>query len=288
MSAIRALLQGIVDYAGLFPPATLDMSATVENYARYRGDDAAWMLGRIVVPVSRFDEFEAATSGMVDITGWRISAIVGSDFAAEFESISAFNKKGSAVVDMAEIRAGDVETIAKIAAHVPAGVRAFVEIPVEEPGELIRAISSARLRAKIRTGGVTADAFPGTAQVTGFIRACYGAGVAFKATAGLHHPLRCEHRLTYEPDSPRGIMHGFLNVFLAAAFCYNGLGAVDAPRVIELGDLSGVRVNDEGIAWEGYSLSTSEVATARRRLAVSFGSCSFTEPVDDLKQLQLI
>ena len=79
-------------------------------------------------------------------------------------------------------------------------------------------LSAAGARAKVRTGGVTEGAFPASHALARFIQSCADAGVPFKATAGLHHPLRGEYRLTYEPGSPHGMMFGFLNVFLAAAF----------------------------------------------------------------------
>jgi len=112
--------------------------------------------------------------------------------------------------------------------------------------------------------------------------------VPFKATAGLHHPVRGERALTYEEESPRAVMHGFLNVFLAAAFCFNGLGVADAPRVVALESLEGVRFDDDGVSWEDYRVSTAEMATIRRRFALSFGSCSFTEPVEGLEALGLL
>ena len=96
------------------------------------------------------------------------------------------------------------------------------------PAPLVAAIARRGGRAKMRTGGVTAEAFPTAAQVLRFLRACTEARVPFKATAGLHHPLRAEYRLTYAPDSPRGTMFGFLNVFLTAVLLRHGLSDKDA------------------------------------------------------------
>ena len=94
--------------------------------------------------------------------------------------------------------------------------------------------------------------------------------------------------LTYEDESPRSIMHGFLNVFLTAAFCFNGIGAVDAPRLVSLEDAGELVFDDDGVAWGDYRLSTAEIERVRRRFAMSFGSCSFTEPVEDLTLLGLM
>jgi len=83
-------------------------------------------------------------------------------------------------------------------------------------------------------------------------------------------------------------MHGFLNVFLAAVFCYNGLGAVDARRMVELEDPAAIEFGDESVRWEDYVISNRELASIRRRFAISFGSCSFHEPIDDLEAMQLL
>ena len=88
-------------------------------------------------------------------------------------------------------------------------------------------------RAKVRTGGVTRDAFPTTSDLIRFLRRCVRAGLPFKATAGLHHPLRAEYRLTYAPDSPAGVMFGFLNLFLATAFLRAGMEETEAARLLE-------------------------------------------------------
>jgi hypothetical protein len=153
---------------------------------------------------------------------------------------------------------------------------------------LIAAIAANKLRAKIRTGGVVPEAFPHSEQVARFIRECYAASAGFKATAGLHHPLRSERALTYEENSPRGVMHGFLNVFLTAVLQYNGLTRGDALAILGAQSLAGVTFDDDGIAWKDYRVTLGEVTTVRRRFAVAFGSCSFREPVDDLIQMGLL
>jgi hypothetical protein len=291
-ASLRALLPEIVDYAGFFPPAGLALTAAVDNFAGYLEGPQAWMLGRLVVPAGGIEavrEISAPRRGT-----WRLSAVVGDTaieaITAVLEVVAAFNEEdASIVVDMVEVKAADEDTIDAIAAAVPPRTRVFVEIPTgADPAPLVRAIAGARLRAKIRTGGVTAEAFPPPEHVARFIRACYAAGVAFKATAGLHHPLRGDQALTYEPGSARGVMHGFLNVFLTAAFCYNGLGASDAERLLEVTDADEFCFDDDGVSWRDYRVSTGEIEMVRRRLAVSFGSCSFTEPVEDLKTTNLL
>ncbi len=289
--SLHALLHTVVDYAGLFPPASLPMETAVANYAAYRNDPHAWMLGRFVVPVARLEEM-THTAQAVWKNGhpWRLSALIGEDLAGDVAKIAAFNGDSrGAIVDAAEVKAAGTAAIARIAQTVPREIKTYVEIPVaEDPRPMIAAIAANKLRAKIRTGGIVPEAFPPMEHVARFIRECYAVSAGFKATAGLHHPLRSTRALTYEQDGPRGIVHGFLNVFLAAVFQYNGLTRADALAILEAESLAGITFDDDAIMWKDYRVTLGEVTTVRRRFAVAFGSCSFREPVDDLIELGLL
>jgi hypothetical protein len=164
----------------------------------------------------------------------------------------------------------------------------FVEVPLEAPEPLIAELAVLELSAKIRTGGVTADAFPSAGQIGGFMRACVAADVPFKATAGLHHPLTGTHRLTYEDGAAQARMFGFLNVFVAAGLA--GLGAEhEAVRqVLVESDPRAFEFREGALCWREVQIDTAGLASLRRRVALSFGSCSFTEPVEDLVQLGVL
>ncbi len=290
---LHTLLHTIVDYAGLFPPAGLDLDAAVRNYAAYRRDPNAWMLGRFVVPVARLDDMSAAMhlAGVVETEPhWRISALAGENVTRDMARIVEFNAGAAgAVVDTVEIKASTEEAIRRSAAAMPTGIRAYVEIPVaEDPRALVGVIAEKKLGAKIRTGGLTADAIPPPEHVARFIRHCYAAGVAFKATAGLHHPFRSLQPLTYDDGAPRAVMHGFMNVFLTAVLHYNGMTVADANSFIQAESLDDVEFTDDHLAWRDYRVSRAELTTIRRRFAISFGSCSFREPVDDLIKAGLL
>ena len=110
----------------------------------------------------------------------------------------------------------------------------------------------------------------------------------FKATAGLHHPLRAEYRLTYEPDSVRGTMFGFLNLFLTSAFMAAGLDDRQAGLLLEEGDRDSIRFDDSGVEWQGRRLGLAAIHRSRQDGIASFGSCSFTEPIGDLESLGLL
>ena len=233
--SLRALLEHLIDYAGLFPPAALSMQDAVRNYARYRDGEYAWALGRFVVPKERVAEVPAEFP----------LSILGVD----------------------EVKAADIDSAAP---------DTFIEIT---DTSLLPELKKRGLRAKIRTGGLTEDAFPSTQAIANFLRACKRARVAFKATAGLHHPLRCVKPLTYEPNAPTGKMHGFVNVFLAAAMTEHAVG------ILAEEDASAFAFEDEAASWRGNRVSTEDIQTMRRTFALSFGSCSFEEPIGDLKEL---
>jgi hypothetical protein len=298
-SALRTLLRGSIDYAGLFPPAGLDMPRAVRGYAEHRDGPHAWALGRFVLPASRLAELEAAAADLVprgpSAPPWRLAALLGADPATDLHEIGELNCRhaaegaGAVTADVVEARADSVEAVARLLERVPAYLQAYVEIPVSrDPAPLVAAIGGAGGRAKVRTGGVTPDAFPPASDLVRFIRACLTAGVPFKATAGLHHPLRAEYRLTYEPDNPRGPMFGFLNLFLATAYLADGLETRLAETLLEERDAGSIRWDDSGVEWRGRRLGLDALARARERGIVSFGSCSFTEPIGDLESLRLL
>ena len=297
--SIQALLHGSIDYAGLFPPAGLDMPRAVRNYAEYRDGPHALALGRFVLPASRIGEFEAAAAGLLprDSTAspWRLAALLGSDPAADLHELGELNCRhaaegaGAVTTDVVEAKADSVDTVRRLLERMPSYLQAYVEIPVSrDPAPLVAAIAGGGGRAKVRTGGITADAFPPAADLVRFIRTCLAAGVPFKATAGLHHPLRAEYRLTYQPGSARGTMFGFLNLFLATAFMEHGLDDREAGSILQERDRDAFHFDEAGVEWRGRRLDLDAIRRARETGIVSFGSCSFTEPLGDLESLRLL
>jgi hypothetical protein len=299
MPSVRTLLHGIVDYAGLFPPAALDMADAVRSYAAYRAGGEAWMLGRFVLPVARIGEFErVASESLPDGQGesWRLSAILGGNVRGDSQAVRDFNERHGgappaarrAVIEAVELRVGSVDEIERAGGALPEGVEAYFEIPaVEDPRPLVYAVARAGGRAKVRTGGVTRDAFPSVEQLARFLHACVKADVPFKATAGLHHAICADYPLTYEPDGETAPMFGFLNLFLAAALLLGGASMGDAQALLEEGNATAFRFDDAGVAWHGHRLGIAQLDAARER-AVSFGSCSFREPVDELQAIGLL
>jgi hypothetical protein len=290
------LLRGSIDYAGLFPPAGLDMAAAVANYASYRDGAHAWALGRFVAPASRMAEFESAAAGLLPRSPsplpWRVAALLGADAAADIAALGELNCRhaaegeGAVAVDVVEAKADSVQAVERLLSQVPAYLQAYVEVPIaDDPAPLVAAIASAGGRAKVRTGGITPDAFPATGDIVRFLRVCLSAKVPFKATAGLHHPLRADYRLTYEPDSACGTMFGFLNLFLTSTYMAAGLDDRLAGLLLEERDPDSIRFDDSGVEWKGRRLGVDAIGRAREDVIVSFGSCSFSEPIGDLESL---
>jgi hypothetical protein len=245
---LRALLDRLIDYAGLFPPAALPRDAAVANYLGYRAGEHAWMLRWLVVGAAELPHVPAELDGSLAV-------------------LTDADEPRAAVIESKQI--------------VRAGRPVYCEVP---PGELDE-VRRAGCFAKLRTGGLTPEAIPAVEDVAAFIRACGERRLPFKATAGLHHPVRAAHPLTYAADAPRAVMHGFLNVFLAAAFAWHG--DRDLEPILAETDPAAFRF-DETAHWRDRSLDAGQVREARRHFAHSFGSCSFEEPVRDLEALGLL
>lgn len=290
---IRTLLTHLVDYAGLFPPAELDMPAAVAEYAAGRDGADGWALGRFIAPAGRLSELHQALMPRHPTPAgrWRVSVLLGTEVGADLQAIGRFTSAaaGGATVDAVELKAGTPALVRQAAGRLPRELETYVEIPIDrDPAALVGALAETGLRAKVRTGGVTADAFPSPDDLVRFLRACLEAEVPFKATAGLHHPLRSTYRLTYAPDSPTGTMYGYLNLFLAAAFLRGGATDADARLLLEETDAAAFRFDADGVGWHTLRVTTSDLARLRAESAIAFGSCSFREPIDDLTLLHLL
>lgn len=284
---LRALLTGLVDYAGLFPPAELPMAQAVEKYASYRKGAHTWMLGRFVLPVTRLEEFAKAAGPFAPAGGepWWLAGLVNAPtLGPELEAAARFNDSEiGAAVDTFEMKATDAAQIAAAAKLLPRGASLYVEVPLDpDPAPLLDAIAESNLRAKARTGGVTPESIPSSALVARFLAGCADRGIVYKCTAGLHHPIRARYPLTYRPDAPTAVMHGYLNVFLAGAYLLHGMPEADAVRLLDETDLKAIVFTDQSITWRGHALRPEQLGAARI-YATAFGSCSFDEPVGDLQ-----
>ncbi len=287
MSAMGALMTRLIDYAGLFPPAKFEMRKAVANYREYLAGESAWALGRFLVPAVRLPEFVAVFNDVCCEERewpWAISVLVSDNASEDAKRIAEF-AQGAVLIEAVEMKAATAGDVAALLDVLPAPATAYVEIAPESADEILPALAGHRARAKLRTGGVTPEAFPESAAVAHFLVACAKTGVPFKATAGLHHAVRGMYRITHEETSPWARMHGFVNVFLAAAYAYGGKDEPFVLALLEEDSPAAIHVEEDAIIWRGQRISADEIEKARREFAIGFGSCSFAEPMDELKAL---
>ena len=304
----RALLSGLIDYAGLFPPAALDLGPALQNFAAYRTGADAWMLGRFIVPVGRLADVEGGAVGggparfsvlghAASGDGWAEAALQtladARAWERQTENVAAdrFELKLPAALARDPDTLGGALDALEEAEGGATGPRFALEVPyLDAPDALApaaQAVADANGRAgrpafalKLRCGGETPDLVPGVEALAAALTEARQAGAPFKATAGLHHPLP-----TWD-EAVGARTHGFVNVFGGAALArVHGLGADDLAEVLDTDGPDDWALDDDGLAWRGLRTSPAEIADAREQAALSYGSCSFDEPREDLRAL---
>ncbi|HXE79109.1 MAG TPA: hypothetical protein VNK41_00015 [Vicinamibacterales bacterium] len=296
MNPVRAALGSLIDYAGLFPPAALDLPAVVDNHLRYLQSPERWLLGRLIVPRARLDDLVRLLRGPQHGASehqpapWTISVLarlddgaldsLGDDIASANEQLRP-ERAAVVAVEIAVRTAGDIERTATV---IPDRYERYVELPLDAdlPG-LVRAAARAGCYAKARAGGVTAEAFPSPGALARFMALCAAHEVPFKATAGLHHPFKGSYPLTYEPQSLCAVMHGFVPIVFASALLYRRR-TDEAGAAAILSSSEPFVLRDEAIRWGSFEVSGMDLSFARAHLFRSVGSCSFEEAVGDLRR----
>lgn len=273
------------------------MQAAVESYASYRAGADRDALGRFIVPLDRLEEFEANARDLMPrgegSDPWLLSVLVAESTAARAEQMLRFNchhwsgsADGHAVIDAVELKVASEEDVEAQHRQLPKFFVRYFEVPLNANVDgIVNAISKVGGRAKVRTGGVTRDAFPAASDILRFLVACQRENVAFKATAGLHHPVRGSFNLTYQPRSETGTMYGFLNLFLAAALLRRGDAESVVLEVLGETDARAFEFSNDSLGWRGHRVDGAALRKIRLEFAISFGSCSFREPVDELTAL---
>ncbi|UCF67091.1 MAG: hypothetical protein JSV80_15115 [Acidobacteriota bacterium] len=323
--SLKVLLRKLIDYAGLFPPARLPLDEAIGNYARYRRQPEAWMLGRFICPASRLEPLEqhAALLDGGQPFAFSVLASGGIDqpvlletLRADLEAINRFvERRGERVApELIEIKLpaglGDDDAIRTLVARAavlldecsPMALSPFYEVSIEgswrekidaavcalslhnlERREKGEAAGTPRAGVKLRCGGASAADYPSPEQIAHTLIACRDAKVPFKATAGLHHPIR------HFNEPAEATMHGFLNVFGAGVLAHAlGLSEQHVVDIVADQDVESFAFDDERLAWRSFSADLDAIAEARDRMMISFGSCSFDEPHHDLRQLALL
>jgi hypothetical protein len=301
-ASLRALLTRSIDYAGMFPPCSLALEPALQNQARYLRDSDAWMLSTFVLPVAKFSAASAELAQFDRNNPLRISALgTKTDNAAGFreklsETISAITAFSAQHVDLVSITqlemplSPDIDSLLLTDARGVVGdLTTFWETPINAAERTIALLAEHNAGRdapgfgyKLRTGGVTADAFPTSSQIARVLVAAARHGVPIKFTAGLHHPIR-QFR-----DEVKTKMHGFLNVLGAAVLAAeHGWDEKQTSAMLEDEDAASFSFDENSFAWREWKIDNSGIE-ARRQFVTSFGSCSFDEPREDLRVLQLL
>ncbi|HUF38097.1 MAG TPA: hypothetical protein VMN57_06210 [Anaerolineales bacterium] len=308
--SLHVLLSGLIDYAGMFPPANLGLRPALRNHLIDLSGDDAWMLAGFILSVDQTEDTARLLKNAPENLPIRVTVLGkgGPDWTsffsgldAELDAIATLRRSLGERFEVAamETRLPGAELDYQIRADAlvdraagriaEAGLRPYFEVPADplwqpRAARALDAIgkTSGRtaVRFKLRTGGVKPEAFPTVDAVAWILTHAREAGAALKCTAGLHHPIRGFRQ------EVRTKMHGFINVFTAAVLSNSrGLPAADLARILSEEDPDRFSFDDGGLSWNDFTASTSEIETARRDFAVSFGSCSFDEPREDLRRM---
>lgn len=282
--AQQSVMDGVIDYAGLFPPAALSMSAALDEYAAASHGADAHMLGRFVLTASHLPAFADAVASRTDLPSpMPLSVIVRDQSGDDREAVTrhdALPLAARAPIASIEARPASPEGIAWLAQAFGVGRDLYIELDLSaELAPWLDAIVRHGLRAKIRTGGLTPDAFPAPEALLHALDALVTRRIPFKATAGLHHAVRGVYPLTYAPESAQAVMYGYLNVMLATAALRDGRPHAEALDLLRRHD--GPVLGDAGATWGARPLGVAVIAATRRDHFTSFGSCSFREPAGE-------
>ena len=301
-ASLRALLAHSIDYAGMFPPCSLGLDSALRNQAENVLSPDEWMLGAFVLPAEQFDAAKQLLSQFDAQHPLRIAALgpkTGTpnaflealdDADAATRSLSRHNVDLISISHLEMFLPKDVDVASLNEARSIVGdLPVFWEAPPDRVEQTIALLAEFNSDAdsptfgyKLRTGGVTADAFPTSMQIAKALVTPATHQLPLKFTAGLHHPLR-QYREEVETK-----MHGFLNVLGAAVLAAeHRWDANQTAIMLDEENADSFSFNDDFFAWREWRIDTKRLQY-RRRFVVSFGSCSFDEPRDDLRALNLL
>lgn len=291
-----AFLAALIDYAGLFPPASLSLEAAWANYRRYRQSDAWWLLGRFLLPATQISAWgDVAAANFVRTRrpyrltiigrGAATAASLVQTVADDIQAIEQLRSRGGPAVAVEAyegrlpaptIPPGAVAEICYLL--LEAGVTPFFELPPGENwiGAMRRFVAHLPVGAgfKLRCGGTAAT--PPATAVAATIDATRDAGVPLKATAGLHH--------AFSRNKPREF--GFVNL-VAAAILADAHGLVESTVATILADTDGTnfQLDGDSLRWRNWHVAATHIRARRRKHLIGFGSCDFEEPGAELAVL---
>ena len=300
--SLRTLLNQSIDYAGMFPPCSLGLEVALKNHAQYVRLADSWMLGGFVLPIEQFDAAKQLLSEFDPLHTLRVAALgpktatadafldALDDIDAAIRSFARYDVDLISINHLEMLLPPDVDlAVLKEAKAILGDLPVFWEAPPDRAQQTIALVAGhnsdeevATFGYKLRTGGVTADAFPTSAQIANALVTPATHQLPIKFTAGLHHPIR-QFR-----DEVKTKMHGFLNVLGAAVLAAEHRWNADqAAIMLEDEEPNSFSFTDDFFAWREWKIDVERLRY-RRKFVASFGSCSFDEPRDDLRALGLV
>ncbi|MFG3225683.1 hypothetical protein ACGF07_13015 [Kitasatospora sp. NPDC048194] len=281
--AVPELFRGLFDDAAVFPPGNLPVAEAVPAHRAHREAWYAEAVGPLLCGAGRLDELTAAASdraagGPAGAGVLRVGLVLpggSAELGPALDATAPFEPAGVELAGVELATRDAAEAVAELDRLLPPHVPAAVELP----RELLRddaldaaldVLVDSPYRAKFRTGGLVAEAFPDEDELAAFLTGCAQRGLPYKCTAGLHNAVRHTDRGTGFEH------HGFLNVLLAAQETERAAAAaVLAER------------DGEVLAKAVRSLSDRQVTVIRNSFT-AFGTCSIAEPLADLAALGLL
>jgi hypothetical protein len=319
--SIYTLLENVVDYAGMFAPASLPLEQSINNFANFRRSAESWMLGRFICPANTLNDLGPLTHALFAADEPCPVSAIGAEHPLRAEAVRDLRQIDHfrhtygqhASIDALEVRiphetitewdellvAEGLNVLAgRLSEHGFNALGVFVE-PVfngDWHGTIQNVVAALqkhdvehgdpapnRMGLKLRTGGAVAGNVPTPEQLAFAILTCRESNIPLKLTAGLHQPL-------YHFDTPLATyVHGFLNVLVAAALALaRGVDESTLGQILKEDDVRAFDFDDQRVRWRELEATNGEVEMARRELLVAFGSCSFDEPRHALQKLRLL
>ncbi|MBS1493100.1 MAG: hypothetical protein JST55_06305 [Bacteroidetes bacterium] len=325
-NSLKKLLTGLIDYAGLFPPASLPLNEAYKQFTGYINENDEWILSKFICPAKQLSALaELIKKDETNKKSFSVS-VLGRSGANVEEFIKGSSEDLNLIInflketenkfstDAFEVRLPEdivlennpdamyeilnsVSAIFKENLILP--VKKFFELPLK--GDWKSSVDNfasvlkrhndffgqddkfPRSGFKLRTGGIEASAFPTPEQIAYVINSCYENQLPLKFTAGLHHPIR------HYNESVQTKMHGFLNVFGAGVLLYgNDLLEQDLINILSDEVADNFKFDEDYFRWKEFKSPIKVIENARRNFVISYGSCSFDEPREDLLNLNLM
>ena len=329
--SLRTFMNGLIDYAGLFPPADLPLNEAIEEYVSQLKSNNSSMLSRFIIHTSKLNDLEQFLPLFSDLDALRLSVLGGggnsdddylNKITGNIADITKFREKHGEKIEIDVIeckmpsnspsRKTMVEVTTLLNENGLTHYHEFLKLPEinmnystdvdesiwdEEIVPTVELLSKMKNTGiKLRCGGVVKEAFPTVEQIAAMIQTCVIAEVPMKFTAGLHHPIR---HFAEEYDE---YMHGFINTFGAGIFATtfpkpNNLQEkyrmfILLSHMIDDQNAENFSFTNNSLIWKvgddrdtEFEIDDEKIKTAREKSMISYGSCSFQEPIDDLSQL---